>query len=80
MDRSWVTGFTVDAEYVAEYETALKWSIYACFTGYPFNFGVVHVKRVERSVGGNGQGGTGEGEYHRSLLCAELLKRIVISR
>lgn len=77
MDLSWVTGFTFDAEYVAEHETALKWSIYACFTGYPFNFGVVHVKRVEWSVDGDG---TGEGEYHRSLLCAELLKRIVISR
>ena len=37
---------TFDAEYTAEYETALKWDIYACFTGTPFNFGVVHVNAL----------------------------------
>ena len=24
----------------------LKWSIYACFTGNPFNFGVIHVNAL----------------------------------
>lgn len=38
---------TFDAEYAAEYETALTWSIYACFTGFPYNFGVIHVRALK---------------------------------
>lgn len=37
---------TFDAEYAAEYETALKWSVYACFTGHPFDFGPGHVSAL----------------------------------
>jgi hypothetical protein len=33
---------TFDAEYAAKYETTLKWSVYACFTGHPFNFAEGH--------------------------------------
>ena len=33
---------TFDAEYAAEYETNLKWEIYACFTGHPFDFAESH--------------------------------------
>ena len=31
-----------DAEYASEYDTALKWTNYACFTGTPFNYGEAH--------------------------------------
>ncbi|MCJ1348075.1 hypothetical protein MMC31_006306 [Peltigera leucophlebia] len=37
---------TFEAQYAAEYETALTWTIYGCSTGFPFNFGKAHIKTL----------------------------------
>jgi hypothetical protein len=37
---------TFDAEYAAEYETVLKWTVYACLTGHPFDYRLGHSKAL----------------------------------
>ena len=52
---------TFDAEYVAQYETALKWQNYACFTGHPIDYASAHASALKGLLATMGKAGLVKG-------------------